>query len=35
VIEEACVLQELVFHYLRGGGDLVGECLRAGDVCVV
>ena len=30
VEEEASVLRELVFCYLRGGGDLVGECQSAG-----
>jgi hypothetical protein len=30
VEEEASVMRELVFCYLRGGGDLMGECVSAG-----
>ena len=30
VAEEATVLRELVFYYLRNGGDLVGEYVGAG-----
>ena len=30
VEEEASVLRELVFYYLRAGGGLVGECISAG-----
>jgi hypothetical protein len=30
VDHEAAVLRDLVYYFLRAGGDLVGECVRAG-----